>query len=390
MKKVNNQHYVLHLPKWYPHSDDPQNGSFIRKQILAASENIQSVVLYISPSPEVTGKCKIVSFEKGNFSEHVVLFSKTEKTPKLIAKIRHIPALIMGLRAIRKSFGRPSLVHVHVLLHFGIVALFLKIFYRIPYIITEHWSGYVSGEYASKSMIYRFLCWLVVVKSSCITAVSEVLRKGMISSGFPNRINIVPNVIDPPLTNPKPALPQNRIQMLSVADLVDHIKNISGIILALNEVKTQIPDLDLHIIGDGPDRSNLEQLSRKLDLLDQRVFFHGRKTNKEVYNYYPLCDFVVVNSNYETFSMITAEALAHNKPVIATQCGGPEMFINESNGILIPVGNQTALIDAIKKICGNLNNFKNKDLSAEILSKYSSGQIGSAFIDIYSEIVDLK
>lgn len=53
----------------------------------------------------------------------------------------------------------------------------------------------------------------------------------------------------------------------------------------------------------------------------------------EVAGFFCECDFFVLNSNFETFSVVTAEALAYGKPVIATRCGGPEEFVNKIMGI---------------------------------------------------------
>lgn len=390
MKRANQEKYILHLPRWYPNTNDPQNGSFVRNHIQAISGQVKSVALYITTIDDNGDDCRVISFEKDNFSEHIVLIPKTPKTPRLLTRFRRIPAMIMGLKAVRKAFGRPALVHVHVLLYPGLVALMLKLFYRIPYIISEHWSGYVNGDFSQRNLFYRFLAWLVIIKSSCSTAVSDFLKNGMLAAGFPNRINIVPNVIHPPLKQIYEKLPAHRINMLVVADLVDRIKNISGIIKALNELKTELPELDLHIIGDGPDREILEKLSIDIGLNGSRIFFHGRMTPKEVYQYYPSCDFVVVNSRFETFSMITAEALVHNKPVIATRCGGPEMFIHEKNGLLIRSDDQPALTESIKTLCTHLENYRNLDFSKEILENYTPEKVGASFYGIYTEVVDLK
>lgn len=382
--------YILHLPKWYPNSNDPQNGSFIRKHILATAGYVKAITLFISSSPDITGKCKIVSFEKDNFAEHVVLYRKTHKTPAILKNLRFFLGFIMGFKAITKTYGKPDIIHVHVLLHFGIFALILKTLFNIPYLVSEHWSGYINGEYNNKSLIYRYLCRLVIEKSAGITAVSEMLGKGMVSAGFNKPIIIIPNVIDPPLSNPKIVYDSKRKMILAIGDLIDKTKNISGIINAFHELKDVFPDHDLHIIGDGPDKPLLEKLASQLKILNQRVFFQGRKTNREVYYYYPVCQFVIVNSNYETFSMITAEALAHNKPVIATRCGGPELFINEKNGLLVPVGNHFELIEAIKKMISNFEYFDLQDFSSDILKNYSSIKIGKDFMAIYTKIADIS
>ncbi len=76
----------------------------------------------------------------------------------------------------------------------------------------------------------------------------------------------------------------------------------------------------------------------------------GRLPNVEVLRIMAQAGFVVINSNVETFSVVTGEALALGKPVIATRCGGPEAFIDEANGFLIPTANDAELANAMQQM----------------------------------------
>src|SRR6185295_3174742 len=98
-------------------------------------------------------------------------------------------------------------------------------------------------------------------------------------------------------TDSSPALEKindGTIKILSVADLVDEIKNISGTIKAVAEVIKNYPDVRFDIVGGGHDRKKLEQLAVDLSLLNKNIFFHGMKTNKEVYEYLHQGDFLII------------------------------------------------------------------------------------------------
>ena len=102
----------------------------------------------------------------------------------------------------------------------------------------------------------------------------------------------------------------------------DKNKNISGTIRAVSNIVNTRNDFEFHIIGGGPDEEALKTLASELTLLNTKIFFHGRKANDYVLDFINEVDFIVINSNVETFSVAAAEALASGKPVISTMCGG--------------------------------------------------------------------
>jgi len=113
-------------------------------------------------------------------------------------------------------------------------------------------------------------------------------------------------------------------------------------------------------------------------------------TPSEIGNYFSESDFLITNSNYETFSVSTAEALAYGKPVISTRCGGPEEFIDETNGILIDVGDTKALVSAIEYMLDNSDKYDQEMISKNARINFSSEVIGEKIFEIYKEVITKK
>jgi glycosyltransferase involved in cell wall biosynthesis len=93
-------------------------------------------------------------------------------------------------------------------------------------------------------------------------------------------------------------------------------------------------DLELHIVGDGSLRSELESLAAALDL-KEHVAFHGYLPQEQ---YAPLladCDALVLPSLFEAGGAVVLEAMAIGLPVIATKWGGPADYLDDTTGILI-------------------------------------------------------
>ena len=93
-----------------------------------------------------------------------------------------------------------------------------------------------------------------------------------------------------------------------------------------------------------------------------------------------------MNSRFETFSLICAEALSCGKPVIATRCGGPEEFIDSSNGILIPVNDTDALKAAILQMSKNYSNYSPEQLRNQAAKQFNSESVGNSFDLVYSTL----
>jgi L-malate glycosyltransferase len=97
-------------------------------------------------------------------------------------------------------------------------------------------------------------------------------------------------------------------------------------------------------------------------------------------------DCFVLPSKSETFGVAYMEALACGVPVIATKCGGPEVFVNKSNGLLIPVNDVDTLAVAMKYMYKNITLFDKKKIAKDIKSKFSPEVVANQLLRIYKKI----
>jgi glycosyltransferase involved in cell wall biosynthesis len=104
-------------------------------------------------------------------------------------------------------------------------------------------------------------------------------------------------------------------------------------------------DLELHIVGDGSIRSQLETLAVTLDL-NEHVTFHGFIPQDQCPTLLADCDALVLPSLWECGGAVVLEAMAMGLPVIATKWGGPADYLDETSGILIePTGRERFIAD---------------------------------------------
>jgi len=112
-----------------------------------------------------------------------------------------------------------------------------------------------------------------------------------------------------------------------------------------------LPNACVVLVGDGPDRAQLERQARDLGLHD-RVVFLGQRA--DVAELLACCDLAVLPSLFEGLPLAALEAMAAGKPVVATNIGGTSEAIEHGvTGLLVPPGDPIALATAIRAVLGD-------------------------------------
>jgi L-malate glycosyltransferase len=374
------------FPKWYPHPEDPQIGVFMQKHVHAISDHCSIVTLHV----QGLAKKENVSDLKIRSSDNCIEIGSyylSDKTvfKKLVNALRYYKACRKGINKMQELLPSPDILHSYIMLRTSIICFFLSRKMKTPYVISEQWSGYATGKFAAKNFLYRALSRKLVRQASALTSVSKFLLEKMKANHLINKkTEIIPNIIE----QGKLTATKNKTvtEILLVADLVDEIKNISAVIKAVAKISREFPSFILRIVGHGKDEILLKSLAEKEKILNRVVFFEGVKSNEQVYQYLSDCDFLVMNSRFETFSLICAEAMSCGKPVIATRCGGPQEFVTEKCGVLIEPDNDLALESAIMYMLKHYRDYDPNQIQHEVSDKFSRKTAGNKFYALYSEI----
>ncbi len=380
---------VLFLPKWYPDKYDKQFGVFLQKHAKAVSLYAKVAVLYVTPDPELKDKdFEVVETTENGILEVIVYYNKSNASSNFTRKFtnlrRYLKGNRIGMKIIKEKFGTPDINHVNILSRPGAIALKMKWFKGIPYVITEQWTGYGSNKFAKKSGLEKYISRLIGKNAKAILTVSNSLKGHMERHGFRNRFVIIRNIIESIDTKGLEKPNDGKVRMLNISDLDDEKKNVSGIINTFTKVAANNKNIELHIIGGGDDEPMLRELAKSTGLNDTQIFMYGRKFNDFVYELMPKMDFYITNSNFETFSVATAEALVNGKPVIVTRCGGPEEFVEEEVGLVIDKSNDEQLEEAMRYMIENYGNYAPEALSEYAKNRFSYEKVGQHFMEIYA------
>ena len=212
------------------------------------------------------------------------------------------------------------------------------------------------------SGLRKIIADFTIPRASAIKCVSQRLKKQLINEfGVKEeKITIAPVFAKTqfPISNFQfPNKSQNKNQenkfiFLTVGRLVA-VKNINLQIRAVAEVAKKYPNIELRIVGDGPERKKLE-LKIKNYKLQNYVKFFGWQNNLE--EFYSQANAFLLTSDSEGWGMVVVEAVNYGLPVIMTDVGcAGELIENEKSGLVVPVSNQIKLEKAMIRIINDDN-----------------------------------
>lgn len=364
--------HVLFVPAWYPNKHDIQNGSFVRKHALAASTCSKVSVMFIKASDKTSREIK----HHENLAEYIFYFRRSKYLP--VTFYRYLETAWNAFNQIKEERGIPDLINLVILRQNILPALALAAFWRKPYMVTEHWSGFISGKFDKQPSWKKKLHKRIYKNSEAIAVVSETLEKAMKRNGIEGKFSHIPNIISQP---PEPVSEPSSNTFLVVADLVEEVKNISGVLHAFNTISQEFSDARLIIAGGGEDEAQLKKLA-VTSKSKEKITFTGRVSPEEATKMIASAGCIVVNSFYETFSMVAAEALAAGTPLICTRCGGPEEFLTDETALMIDTGNQEQLELAMRDILSGKKTFSSQKMR-EAVREFKPEKVGMKLCTLF-------
>ena len=162
----------------------------------------------------------------------------------------------------------------------------------------------------------------------------------------PRKVQRIWNGID--LSDFRFSGPVNKPIAISVARLSAE-KDFPTLLRAVPRVLDVVPEFRLQIVGNGPERDQLQALTREL-AIEQAVEFLGERT--DVPELLSQAGFFISSSRTEGISLTLLEAMAVGLPVVATAVGGnPEIIVPDVTGYLVPAADPESLTNAVIRLC---------------------------------------
>lgn len=258
-----------------------------------------------------------------------------------------------AMRQLAAESGGFDLIDAHYFYPDGVAAVLLGKVLNKPVVITARGSD--INLIAKFALPRRMICF-AANRAVGVVAVSQALKNALIDLGVPaSNIHVLRNGVDldtfcpQDRTRVRAQLGLEGPALLSVGQLVE-LKSHDLIIGALLE----IPGFTLLIVGDGPERSRLERLTKELKVTN-RVRFLGQIPHERLPEIYSAADALVLASSREGWPNVLLEAMACGTPVIGSRVGGiPEILTCPEAGILIAERTPAGVATAVKRLFENL------------------------------------
>lgn len=373
--------HILFLTSWYPSKHSKTAGVFIKRHAECIAKTQKVTVIYpigASSTESTTLERTII-----NNVDTLIIYFKRHPNP-ILNSIRKFKALKVGLVEIEKF----DIIHGHVIFPIGPIVWLTSKLYKVPYIITEHWTDYRFPLNKSIGILKKTLSKIVVKNAKKITVVSKTLRNEMLQFGLKGTYEIIGNVINTDVFQLKEKQrTKERFTFLHISNLSDNQKNISGILKVFKRVVAEKENFHLRIIASN-NISWLENYINILSIPAQNITIESSKTEKELAKIYQSSDVYISFSNYETFGLVVVEALSTGTPIISTDTGIVREIDSKPYITKVQCNNQEDLYNAMMEQPSKSNKIDIQKMHQLVVENYHPDVIANKFINLYEEILN--
>ncbi|PQJ74986.1 glycosyltransferase family 4 protein [Polaribacter gangjinensis] len=370
---MNNKLHILFLCGWYPSRILPTNGDFIQRHAEAVATQQKVSVVHIITDENLATQ-KEIEYSKINGVDTFIGYIQKTKNP--ILKWKRYITMFMELTSKIDDF---QIIHVNSLFPFGIFAWCLKMTKNIPYIISEHWTGYHFPQSKNIGFFQKIASKIIVKNASFVCPVSDDLANSMLQLGLKGNYCKVPNVVDTDMFYPIKNTKETFI-IIHISSLNDAHKNVSGMLNVAKKLEERIGNFTWKFIGGTED--HFKNQLKKHDFKQAKIEFINHIPQQEMVSHLQSADVFVLFSNYENLPCVILEAFSCGIQAISTNVGGIHEYFPEDFGTLIQPKNEEQLLESLLQFSKKQPINKDK-MHAYAIQNFGKNAIANSFSELY-------
>jgi glycosyltransferase involved in cell wall biosynthesis len=259
--------------------------------------------------------------------------------------------------------------------------------YGKPLVLTLHTSHFLK---LAKKPTWQPILRRIIASADHLLAASVEIRDVALGLYAHPRAEALTNGVDTSLfQRVAPALKKAGRPRLIVPRRLFEKNGVEYLVRAMPIIRRDI-DVEAILVGDGPERSRLEQVARALNVQDQ-VTFMGSRPNSEMPGLYASSDLAVFPSLMEATSVAALEAMSCEVPVAASNVGGLPEIVDHTVGALFEPANPDSLAQAVTAL------LRSGDLKAlgargrqRVVQHWSLERLARRHQEIYRDVISLN
>lgn len=383
---------VLWLASLYPSRIHPFDGDFVQRHAQAVALFCEVEVIHVVKDDTglVTSDVKETIFTHGQLTERIIYYRPVKTflniVDRLLSSLKFKKIFRDAVKQYISINGKPSFFHLHIALKAGLTALWLKRKYKIPYILTEHWGGYLPEAVPNirdYNAIYHHYWNRIIKGAGAGTFVSAALQKIIIENYAIKNTLVIPNVVNTGIFFPVKNVPDDKLRLIHISTMI-YQKNPEAILKALSLLKDEFA---FEALFYGPVIPSLVSLRSELQLQDH-VLLKGEVPQEELSKSIQRSDALILYSRFETFGCVLIEANACGVPVIVSDLPVFHEIVEEDiNGVFVKGEDPVALAEKLKQFVKEKNSFNKNAIAAKTAEKYNYEKVGKQFYDLYTKML---
>ncbi|MBU2036696.1 glycosyltransferase [Patescibacteria group bacterium] len=375
--------------------------------------------------PQVNGVAHTAYLSAKNLiaSGHTVAVFTVAKKPKdrpdislenlQVFRLPSLPALVypgerftlpIGITLWQMKKFNPSVIHLHTPFSVGWEAVLMSKILKIPLVGTHHtfYNHYLKHVKLDFEWMKK-ISWKFTIgfynHCDLILSPSNSLADELIKEGLERSIGVLQNSIDinlfKPLENQTAGEEVKKffgVKNRSVCYMgrLSYEKSIDQVIRAFALINKKMPDLNLMIIGDGPERKNLEKLAKDLNVNNSVIFTGSLLYNGNLVKALQANDLFISASKSENMPLSILEAMAVGLPMVLVKEKGLAELIQENvNGIFARTDDPADIAEKVLFLLSNtdlLNKFSQG--SRQMAMEYSNGKVTDLLMKSYEKTIE--
>lgn len=388
---------IVIIPAFFQTKKDPTIGSFFSDQAKALCKSGHQVSILYCDTYSVKCIRDYAAYREDVLSEvdGIKIYRKRVFCPFKHGMEGYRTQFTAGIIQLFEQYlsnEKVDIIHAHCCVWAGYAAMRLSDRTKIPYLITEHATLFALRKDKIRKDNEQYIRQ-AFVRAAKVVCVSRAFAKLIAQYRTAGDIEVIGNVVDFgqfQIGQVGQSVQHSVMRFLTICymNTADQLrkKGMDILLKAWRDFSRKHDGVKLVIGGGGQAAQKAVEWCKEYGI-EESVEFAGALSREQVAAQMQACDVFVLPSRYETFGVVYVEAMACGKPVIAAANGGPDDFVKDFNGILIPPESVDALTEAMQYMAGHRECYDPYRIADFARKLFSEQAVAMQLSELYNRIL---